>query len=198
MLKEFRATLASPYESNRGTDLHGHLVSFTAMSNSPTVAFDTSRLTETVLADVESNSRELPEIDEWNFDVFYDLVVRTFAAGRDLHGLSTGILAMNIDGMTARRAASISTQLWSPVRELMDRERQVELGISRVRWMYSHAPCMVDPRAPTPDDLRQDAVSGGSNHHDTRARRRQSGQPGLMHEDGGPLFARDFNPQKRG
>lgn len=39
----------------------------TAMERIPTVKFDTSRLTQTVLVDLERNIRELPEVTEHHF-----------------------------------------------------------------------------------------------------------------------------------
>jgi hypothetical protein len=128
------------------------------MKRIPTVKFDTSRLTARVLADLEHIIRKLPEIHEQNFDEFYELALRSIAAGGDLHLFSTGILALNIAGMTSQRAAQISTRIWLRASGKSELARQAELGITHARWMYSNAPCMVDPKNPTPDDRRQDAA----------------------------------------
>lgn len=133
------------------------------MKRIPTVKFDTSRLTRAVLADLERNIRDLPEVAEQNFDDVYDVALRSIAAGGDLYMLSTGLVAMNIDGMTSQRAAQISKQLWFRAKEIMDREQQAELGITEAQWMYSHAPCMIDPRKPTSSDLLQDAAHKAAN-----------------------------------
>lgn len=128
------------------------------MKRIPTVKFDTSRLTQTVLADLERNIRELPQIAEHDFDDVYDVALRSIAAGGDLHMLSTGLVAMNIEGMTPRRASQISTFLWFRAQERMEREQLAAAGITEARWMYSRAPCMVDPKKPTAQDLLQDAA----------------------------------------
>jgi hypothetical protein len=128
------------------------------MKQIPTVKFDTSRLSYTVLADLEKAIRDLPEVNEQNFDDFYDLALRSLAAGGDLHKLSTGIAAMNIDGMTSQRSAQISNHLWFRAREMMQRDQADKLGIDRARWMYCNAPCMANPKAPTTEDLRRDSA----------------------------------------
>lgn len=40
----------------------------------------------------------------------------------------------------------------------MDREQAAIIGITRARWMYANAPCMLDPKTPTPEDLRLDTA----------------------------------------
>lgn len=133
------------------------------MKGIPTVKFDTSRLTKTVLADLESNIRELPEIEGPHFQEIYDLALRSFRVGGDLHTLSTGIMAMNIDGITRPRAAQISMHLWFRAQELMDREQRAKIGITRARWIYSNAPCIPNPKAPAPNDLSRDAAHRAAN-----------------------------------
>ncbi len=124
------------------------------MNMLPTITFDTSRLTPTVLADLERNVLKLPEIDQRNFEAFYDLALRAMATGGDLDFFCNGINELNIAGMTGQRAAQISMSLWFKAKGKMDREQQAEIGITRARWAYSNAPCMIDPRKPTPADLR--------------------------------------------
>jgi hypothetical protein len=40
----------------------------------------------------------------------------------------------------------------------MDRDRQKSLGIKYAIWMYSGAPCQVNPKKPSAKDIRQDAA----------------------------------------
>jgi hypothetical protein len=129
----------------------------------PTVKFDTSRLTVSVLDDLERGIRELPEATPKNFNALYDISLRSFTSGGDLHFLSSALMAMNIEGMTLERAAQISRHLWFRAIEMMDRERQSKLGITKARWIYSNAPCMVDPTDPTPADLKRDSAHRASN-----------------------------------
>ena len=128
------------------------------MSKMPTVKFDTSRLTATVLDDLERGIQELPEATPKNFDALYDISLRSFTSGGNLRFLSSALMTMNIEGMTLERAAQISRQLWFRAIEMMGRERQSKLGITKARWMYSNAPCMVDPTDPTSTDLKRDAA----------------------------------------
>ena len=129
----------------------------------PTVKFDTSRFTATVLTDLERSVREPPEATPANFEAIYDASLHSFAVGGDLHFLSIDLMAMNIDGMTLERAGEISNQLWFRARETMDRQRSLELGITKAKWVYSNAPCMVDPTEPTPADLKRDAAHRAAN-----------------------------------
>jgi hypothetical protein len=46
---------------------------------------------------------------------------------------------------------------------LVERERRIALGIVEADWLYSGAPCMVDPRHPTPEDERQNADHAAAN-----------------------------------
>lgn len=133
------------------------------MSKVPTIKFDTERLTQTVLADLERNIRELPEVSDENFEAFYDLSVRAVATGGDLNFLCNGITELGIAGMTGQRAAQISTFLWRKAQGMMDRERKAEIGITRGVWTYSNAPCMANPGRPTPVDIRRDASHKAAN-----------------------------------
>jgi hypothetical protein len=124
------------------------------MSKLPTIEFDTSRLTPTVLADLERNILELPEINRQNFEAFYDLALRAMATGGDLGFFCSGIDDLNIAGMTGQRVAQISMSLWFKAKGKMDREQQAQIGVTHARWAYSNAPCMPNPKKPTPADLR--------------------------------------------
>jgi hypothetical protein len=123
----------------------------------PTIKFDKSRLTPSVLADIESSVRELPEANPQNWARLYDIALRAIARGGDLHQLSTELFA-TIAGLRRDRAAQISGLVWFRAKELMDRERQLAIGISQARWIYSRAPCMVNPAKPSEADLQLDAA----------------------------------------
>jgi len=124
----------------------------------PTIKFDPSKVTETVKADVRSAILALPEIDQKNFEQVYDAAIRSISAGRNLHLLFNALTKMNIVGMTKVRAADIARLLNNRATSLMHREQQAALGITHAIWLYSGAPCMVDPKKPTDDEIRQDAA----------------------------------------
>jgi len=124
----------------------------------PTIEFDKSRLTRSVLADIESSVRELPEANPRNWARLYDIALRAIARGGDLHQLSTELLAAKIAGLSRDRAAEISRLVWFRAKELMDRERQLAIGISQAIWNSSRAPCMLNPVGPSEADLRLDAA----------------------------------------
>jgi hypothetical protein len=70
---------------------------------------------------------------------------------------------MNIDGMTKRRAAEIAGILNNKATALMQRTRQVALGITQAKWLYSGAPCKLNPKSSLAPDERQDAAHKTAN-----------------------------------
>lgn len=64
-------------------------------------------------------------------------VMRSVAAGRDLASLAKTIEAQY--GVTKRRAALISRDQNNKATAVFTRVRQVELGVTKARWVHSHA-----------------------------------------------------------
>jgi hypothetical protein len=124
---------------------------------------DTEHLTAAVLADLEQNVRELPEIDEQNFDAFYDLAVRSLVRVGDMYSFSIAIMNLNIAGMTGPRASRIAMDITFRAKEMIDRERQAALGITKAKWRYGNAPCMLDAGNPTPADIKRNARHKAAN-----------------------------------
>jgi hypothetical protein len=121
----------------------------------PTVKFDASRVTEAVRADIKKNIKVIEEIDQNHFDKVYDATIRSESAGGDLYSLSIALMQMNIDGMTKRRAGQIALFLHFKATAVMNREGQISLGIEYARWRYSGAPCEINPKKPTEQEIRQ-------------------------------------------
>lgn len=129
----------------------------------PTVKFDPSRVTESIEAQVRNSILALPEIDPSNVKQVCDAAIRSISAGRDLASLCSSIMNLNIDGMTKRRAAKIALIINNRATSLMEKERQTSLGITHAIWLYSGAPCMVNPKHPTESELRQDKAHRAAN-----------------------------------
>ncbi len=126
----------------------------------PTVKFDASRVTDTIKADLRKNIMLLEEIDRNHFDQVYDAALRSISAGRDLSVLYNVLMQMNINGMTKRRAGEIALLLNNKATALMNRERQEALGIKQALWLYSGAPCEINPKRPTGQDAAHRAANG--------------------------------------
>lgn len=124
----------------------------------PTVKFDPARVTEAVKADLQANIRGLPEIDKKNFEQVYDAAIRSISTGRDLHLLTNATLGLNIETVTKKRAAEIALLLNNRATALMERDRQISLGVTHAIWFYSGAPCIMDPRTPTKHEIQQNAA----------------------------------------
>lgn len=124
---------------------------------------DTEHLTAAVLADLEQNVRELPEVNEQNFDAFYDMAVRSLTRVGDMYSFSINIKELNIAGLTDHRASQIARDLSFRAKDIIDRERQAAIGITEAKWLYSNAPCMVNPHKPSPADAKRDAAHKAAN-----------------------------------
>jgi hypothetical protein len=127
----------------------------------PTVAFDASRVTNAVKADIRKNILLL-EIDKKHADRVYDAAVRSISAGRDLSVLYDAIMQLNVSGMTTRRAGEIALLLNNRATALMNRERQETLSIKQAVWLYSGAPCEINPKKPAGQDAAHRAANGKS------------------------------------
>jgi uncharacterized protein with gpF-like domain len=129
----------------------------------PTVKFDPRRVTDAVKADLQKNIHNIKEFDESHFDQIYDAALRSVSRGMDLATLFDAITALNLPDVTKQRAGEISRNLNFKAKALMDRDRQLSLGIKYAIWMYSGAPCQVNPKKPSAKDVRQDAAHRKAN-----------------------------------
>lgn len=127
----------------------------------PTVKFDTSRVSESVKAELRKNIEMLDDLEKKHVQQIYEASLRSISAGRDLHLLGTAL--MKIAGLTKERAAEIALSLNNKANALMDRERRASLGITHAIWMYSNAPCMRDSSHPGGTDVQQDSAHRSAN-----------------------------------
>jgi uncharacterized protein with gpF-like domain len=129
----------------------------------PTVKFDASRVTDRVKSDIRKNIILLEEIDRNHFEQVYQAALRSISSGRDLSVLYNALMQMNIKGMTKRRAAEIAGLLNNKATALLNAERQELLGIKYAVWLYSGAPCVINPKKPTGWEGRQNAAHMAAN-----------------------------------
>jgi hypothetical protein len=124
----------------------------------PVVKFDRNRVTEEVREDLRRNIRTVPEFQDSRVDlnVVYEAALRSILAGRDLHILATALTSICVPGVTNKRAGEIALFLNNRATALMNRRQQQAIGIREAIWMYSGAPCQVNPKHPSPEDIRQD------------------------------------------
>ncbi len=125
-----------------------------------TVSFDASRVSEAVKADLRKCILLLEEVEERHFDKIYEAALRSITAGRDLSVLCNALMHMNISGMTKGRASEIARTLNNKATALMTQGRQEALGITQAVWLYSGAPCEINPKAPTGQDTAHRAANG--------------------------------------
>lgn len=128
----------------------------------PTVEFDPKRVTDDVKADLKSNIRKI-EGFESHVDEIYDAALRSIFRGRDIATLFDAIMKLNLPGITKQRAKEVSLSLNNKATALMNRDRQAELGLEYAIWMYSGAPCQLNPKKPSAEDIRQDAAHKAAN-----------------------------------
>jgi len=124
----------------------------------PTVKFDPDRVTDAVKADLKSSIQKIREFDESHFDQIYDAALRSICRGRDLATLFNAIMELNLPDITEQRASEISLSLSNKATALMNRDQQLSIGIKYATWVYSGAPCQLNPKKPSAKDIRQDAA----------------------------------------
>jgi hypothetical protein len=124
----------------------------------PTVKFDPKRATDVIKADLAKNIRKINEFNEPQFERIYDAALRSISDGRDLATLFRAIVELDLLGMTKRRASEISLSLNNKATALIERDRQMSVGIKYAVWVYSGAPCQMNPKKPSAKDVRQDAA----------------------------------------
>ncbi|MGB8366202.1 MAG: hypothetical protein WCE20_17025, partial [Rhizomicrobium sp.] len=124
----------------------------------PTVKFDPKLVTEVVKADLKSDIKKIKEFDESHSEQIYDAALRSVSRGRDLATLFNAIMELNLPDMTKQRASDISRSLNNKATALMNRDRQVSIGVKYAIWVYSGAPCQMNPEKPSAKDVHQDAA----------------------------------------
>lgn len=126
----------------------------TKPENSPfAIEFDSSVVTDAVKADIRKNIEQLETVRPEHVDQVYEAALRAVMVGGDLRTLS--IVLVNICGMTKNRAGQISRHLSANANAVITRERQQSLGITEAIWLHSGAPCAVNPKHPTPQEVRR-------------------------------------------
>ena len=128
-----------------------------ASQQMPIVKFDAARITKSVRADLKRNIGLC--IEKRYANQVYELALQSVAGQGDLHRFCTGLLGMNMEGMTRSRAAEIGCSLNSKTGAVIERERRIALGITHAIWRYSGAPCMLSNHSnASAAELRQDAA----------------------------------------
>ena len=65
------------------------------------------------------------------------------------------MMNLHIEGITKSKAAEVGRTLANKAGAVIDRERQVSLGITYAIWRYANAPCMKNPSNPTDAETRK-------------------------------------------
>ena len=101
---------------------------------------------------------KIKEFDAAHFDQIYIAALESISVGGNLAILFDAILALNHPDMTKQRAGEISRSINNKAKALMNREQQLSIGIRYAIWIYSGAPCWLNPKNPSAKDIRQDAA----------------------------------------
>jgi hypothetical protein len=67
-------------------------------------------------------------------------------------------MGLNLPNMTKKRASEISILLNKQSTAMINRDPQVALGIKYATWIYSGAPCQLNPQKPSAKDIRRNAA----------------------------------------
>lgn len=149
-------------EPEPGTQDHGgSLVKFDFSSGRmPTVKFDPARLTETVKGHIRQDILSLTEIGPSDCDAVYNAAIIAMSVGGNLPPLYQALLA--VQGMSKQRAKEITHSLSRKAHSRMSIEGFERLGINRATWLYSGAPCAINPKKPTDKELQRDKAHKGA------------------------------------
>ena len=128
----------------------------------PSVQFDPKWVTDAVKADLKSNIQKIEGFEPY-FEEIYDAALRSISRGRDVATLFDFIMGLNLPDITKQRAREISLSLNNKASALINRDRQAALGIEHSIWVYSGAPCQLNPKKPSVEDVRQDAEHKAAN-----------------------------------
>ena len=120
-----------------------------------TVKFDSKPVNKEVRAELRKNIQNIPEIDDDHFDAVYNAALKSIQAGRNLGVRNQALLQMKIKGVDKARAKEITTQLHSRATSTMNTDKARAIGVVHATWVYSGAPCMINPRKPSAADFRQ-------------------------------------------
>ena len=112
-----------------------------------------------MLADLKQNIRALPEVGANDFETVYQAAFRAISVGGALNIIYAALI--DIEGMPKRRAEEISRSLSFKATALMNAEQQTKLGIKYATWLYSGAPCRVNPKKTDGED--QDSAHKAAN-----------------------------------
>jgi uncharacterized protein with gpF-like domain len=129
----------------------------------PTVKFDASRVTDAVKAEIRNSVSEIEGPTDPQREAIYCAALRSVSAGGDLHTLYAALMELGVDGLTKKKASAIAVRINNRAASLMNKTKQQSLGIEYARWMYSGAPCVTNPKKPTPADIEQDAAHKAAN-----------------------------------
>jgi len=127
----------------------------TGKPSMPTVKFDPSRVTAPIKADLKENIRKIAEFDDTHCDRIYAAALRSITEGGNQAVLFNAIISLDLREMSKRRAGEISRGLSFKAKALMNRDQQLSFGIREAIWVYSGAPCQLDPRKPSAKEIRQ-------------------------------------------
>jgi hypothetical protein len=122
----------------------------------PKVRFDALRHTDAVIPEIVYKIRNIPEFDDSHFDRIYNTTLNSITRGRNLALLYNAIMELNLPVMTKQRASEISCHLNDIATTMLNRDRENSLGITMAKWVYSGAPCHINPKNPSSEDIRRD------------------------------------------
>jgi hypothetical protein len=128
------------------------------ISGIPTVKFDASQVTDAVRKEIKKSVAEIDGPTASQREAIYDAAERSVSSGGDLHTLYSALIELGIEGMTKSKASAIVTRINNRATSRMNKARQKSLGIEHALWRYSGAPCMANPKRPSPADIEQNAA----------------------------------------
>lgn len=106
-----------------------------------TIKMDPKTVTDDVVKDIRRQISELSEVPAGERKFVADQAVESVREGRNLHRLSWALSEVGVEKSEASR---ITRGIHNRATAMINRNRQIGLGLKKAKWVCSGAPCFVN------------------------------------------------------
>lgn len=105
------------------------------------IEFDRSLVTSSVEKVVRETIVSIDEFPPHCHKAVYHAAIVSISRGRDLHAFNERLLKIDLNRLDKHRIAELARFISNRATVAMQRERQLALGLTHCKWLYSHAIC---------------------------------------------------------
>lgn len=123
----------------------------------PTVRFDPSRVTDTVVDNIAATLTELNIVPERHWDAVFKTTVASVKRGRDLAMMCRALKGIGVSKRDAEHAARLVHCRASAIMKI---DEWTRLGIAEAKWLWPGVDCILSD----PDDVRGHREANGKRY----------------------------------